>query len=64
MLDDVAHLAHLETAPEGQFLLQPRAGIVRRPPRPRAERMVDSVLEVMGGKRLLNDMVRGEGESP
>src|SRR6267143_677551 len=45
MLDDVAHLAHLGTAPERQLLLEPRAGIVRRPPRPQVERIVDSLLE-------------------
>ncbi len=64
MLDDVAHLAHLGTAPERQFLLEPRAGIVRRPPRPQVERIVDSILEVLGGKRFPNYMLRGEGESP
>ena len=63
LLDDLAHLAHLDAAPEAELRLQPAVHVVLGAlPMPAwaGEGALDHVLEIIGRKGFLDEIVRSE----
>ena len=64
LTDDLAHFAHLRAAPEAELVLEPGARIVVRGAAPASpgtgKGALDDVLELLGGERLLEEVVGPE----